>query len=121
MTKQEQFFFDNAGFSYKPGEETPDQARQRCAREYAKAETWAVENGYWFSVDADPDADESWLDGEPQEYQDQWRGKGRAVVMFDAQDKRVQFLGGCYGDSNYMRVVKAELALEEMSREVVAL
>jgi hypothetical protein len=117
MTKQEQFFFDNGGFSYDPKVESADAGKLRCAREMAKAETWALQEGYWFDVEHDCDADESWLDGEPQEYQDQWRGKGQSVVMYSQSGEIRQSLGGCYGDQRYMRVVKAELALEEMSSQ----
>lgn len=115
MTKQQQFFYDNAGFSVAPGE-TEEQGKQRCAVELATAETWAVENGLYFEVSPDPDADDSWMDHEPQEYQDEWRGKAWQVVLWDTEGKEVlASLGGCYGDKKYERVVKAELALEAMA------
>lgn len=118
MTQQEQFFYDNAGYSHNPQTETPEQGQKRCAIALAAAETWAVQNGYTFTVDDDSDADESWLDSEPQEYQDEWRGKAQSVVMWTPEGTVCQSLGGCYGDSKYMRVVRAELALEEMPAEV---
>ena len=33
MTKQEQFFYDHAGWSYDPKTETPEQGRERCAKD----------------------------------------------------------------------------------------
>lgn len=115
MTKQEQFFYDNAGFSYDPKTETQEQGKERCARELAAAETWACQEGLNYQVEPDPDSDESFMDDAPQEYQDKWRGTAWQVLLWDAEGTRLlASLGGCYGDSNYRRVVKAELALEAM-------
>ena len=115
MTKQQQFFYDNAGFSYDPATETQEQGKQRCAIALANAETKAAQEGIEFVIEPDPDADESWMDGESQEYQDKWRGKAWQVVLWDADGKNVlASLGGCYGDKKYERVVRAELALEAM-------
>ncbi len=114
MTKQEKFFYDHAGFSHDMATETAEQGHERCAKQLAAAENWAVQNGYTFDVDNDRDADDSWLDGEPSVYQDEWRGKAQSVVMLDENNRVVQSLGGCYGYADYIRVVKAELALEEM-------
>lgn len=112
LTKQEQFFYDHAGFSVAPGE-TTEQGHERSARELAAAETWAIQNGYRFLISPDSDADESFMDDEPAEYQELWRGKAWWCAMQDEEDRVVQSLGGCYGDSSYERVVKAELALEQ--------
>lgn len=114
LTKQEQFFYDHAGYSVAQGE-TKEQGHERSARELAKAETWALENSYTFETCPDYDADESFMDDEPQEYQDEWRGKAWYVVMHDERLRVVQSLCGCFGYSDYERVVKAELALEEMA------
>ncbi len=120
MTKQEKFFFDNAGFSYKPEDETRAQGKLRCAKEMAKAETWAVQNGYSFAHEPDMDADESFMDDESEEYREEWSGKAWVTLMFDAEGSVVQSLGGSYGDAKYKRVVRAELALEEMPVKVIA-
>lgn len=113
MTKAEQFFFDNAGYSVAQGE-TQEQGHERSAKQLAQAEAWAGENGYYFAVESDADADESFMDDEPQEYQDEWRGTAWWCAMYDSDDKLVDSLGGCFGHSDYKRVVKAELALEAM-------
>ena len=99
MTKQQQFFYENAGFSYDPATETQGQGKERCAIALANAETWAVQEGLQFEVEPDRDADDSWMGDEPQKYQDEWRGKAWQVVLWDADGKNVlASLGGCYGD-----------------------
>jgi hypothetical protein len=117
LTKQEQFFYDHAGFSFDPTKETQEQGKLRCARQMAKAETWAVQNGYMFETMPDPDADESFMDDEPQEYQDEWRGKAFVTIMYGPGGDIKQSLGGSYGDHLYKHVVRAELAWEEMPAE----
>ena len=47
MTPAEQFFFDNAGYSYNPETETPEQGRTRCAQRLAEAEEEADRRGWW--------------------------------------------------------------------------
>lgn len=49
-----QFFFDNAGSSYLPGTETPEEGHWRYASELANAEAWAVRVGVAYSVQDDP-------------------------------------------------------------------
>lgn len=115
MTKQEQFFYDNAGYSYNSNTETAEQGHERCAKELANAESWAVLDGYTFRIEPDPDADESWLDDETEDYQREWRGAAWWCRMLDADGTVVQSLGGCYGYSDYERVVKAELAFEQLA------
>lgn len=115
MTKQQQFFYDNAGYSVAPGE-TTEQGRERCAVALATAETWAVQEGLHFEVAPDADADDSWMDSESQAYQDEWRGKAWYVAIWDSEGRNIiAALGGCYGDKTYERVVKAELALEAIA------
>jgi hypothetical protein len=114
LTKQEQFFYDNAGFSWDDKLETREQGHIRSAREYAAAETWAVQQGYSFDCEPDPDADESWMADESQEYRDEWSGKAWSMVMYTPKGEHCQSIGGCYGDSDYKRVVRADLALQQM-------
>lgn len=45
MNTNEQFFYENAGWSYDPKTETSEQGRQRCAKLLAQAEAWAKSNG----------------------------------------------------------------------------
>jgi hypothetical protein len=119
MTTTEQFFYDNAGFSFDSAKETSEQGHARCAVELAKAERFAQEQGWSFAIEPDADEDDSWMDDESEEYQAEWRGKAWSVVLWDETETRVlASLGGCYGDSDYERVVKAELALEAMHAEL---
>jgi hypothetical protein len=114
MTNQLKFFYDHAGYSVAQGE-TNAQGRRRSARELANAESWAAQWGFEFVIEPDQDADESWMDNESEEYQKEWRGQAWWCQMLDADGNVVQSLGGCYGDSDYARVVKAELALEQLA------
>lgn len=119
MTKHEQFFYNNAGYSVKQGEST-EQGHKRSARELAKAEVWAVITGYSFDISPDPDTDESFMDdigtkAQVKAYKAEWAGTAWQTLMYDESGSVVQSLGGSYGDSKYERVVKAELALEQMA------
>lgn len=116
MTKQEQFFYDNAGFSYPTGTD-PEAGHIRCAQQLAEAERFAQSQGWRYEIEPDNDADDSWMDHEPQDYQDEWRGKAWYCQLWDSNDGLLASLSGCYGDSDYERVVKAELALEAMKPE----
>lgn len=115
LTKQQQLFFDNGMVSYDPARETKATGRTRGAIEMAKAETWAVENGYSFDKTPDGDADESWMSRESTAYKQKWSGTAWGMIMYDETGKHVQSLWGCYGDTTYARVVRAELAMEEMA------
>lgn len=117
LTKQERFFYENGGYSVAQGE-TQGQGKIRSAKEHANAETWALQEGYTFEIEPDAYADESFMDDETQEYQDEWRGKAWQTLMYGPGGNIVQSLGGSYGDAHYKRVVKAELALEEMKSVV---
>lgn len=114
LTKQEQFFYDNTGTSWNPATKTQEEGKLRGTRELAAAETWAVQNGYTFACEHDNDADESWMKDEPAEYREKWAGHAWWTAMYDAEGTLVQSLGASYGDDKYKRVVRAELALEEM-------
>lgn len=115
MTKAEQFFHDNAGFSYDPKTETPEQGKRNTARALARAEAYAKKAGWQFEVEPDPDADESWMDATCR---NDHGGTAWQVALYDETRQYVlASLGGCYGDGDYERVVKAELALEAMTVE----
>lgn len=113
MSKAAQFFFEHAGSSYNPARETPEQGRERCARNLAAAEGIAREAGVSFAWSEDPDVDSS-----------DWRDDCKPYatwecVAYDAAGNACGSLGGIdfgpdgspYGD-NYRRVVEAELAAE---------
>ena len=115
MNKAEAFFYEHAGYSYKPGEETPEQGRERGAKALAAAEHFASENGYSFNWLIDPEIDSSdYSDEDPA-----WELWG--CIMRDEQGEVRQSLWAIdfgrdkepWGEP-YRRVVEAELALEEM-------
>lgn len=126
MTKVERFFYDNAGYSYNPATETPEQGQEKSAILLAGAERWAQEAGYDFIWDIDPYASSAdWIDDNEDggKYYDPWQVWFCSMV--DEKGKTVQSLhaidfgrdGQPWGNS-YRRVVEAELAAEEQ-RSVV--
>lgn len=123
LTKQEQFFYDNAGYSHLPAKETAEEGHLRSAREYAEAETWAIDNGYYF----DWIIDSNGCSGCGCESEDCVCSTGidhetYGCIMRSDDDKHLQSLWGiCNPDAAYRRVVEAELALEEkFSLSVIA-
>lgn len=104
------FFREHAGFSYRPGKETPAQGRARCAARLAAAERDS--GGLTFEWEIDPDCDSSDFSDDP----DPWplwvcicRDESGAIV-----DSLSAIDFGRDGDpwSNpYRRVVQAEIAL----------
>lgn len=115
LSKQEQFFYDNAGFSHNPEIESTEQGRVRCAQRLALAENWLRDaDGIECEVSPDPYSDESFMDGESDEYKAEWSGKAWCVRLYSDSDPSLASLGSCYGDKKYERVVIAELALEIM-------
>lgn len=121
MNKVEQFFYDNAGYSYDPATETPEQGREKSAILLASAERWAQETGYDFIWDIDPDASSAdWIDDKKDggKYRKPWQVW--FCSMLNERGKTVQSLhaidfgrdGQPWGNS-YRRVVEAELAMAE--------
>jgi hypothetical protein len=114
-TTAEQFFYEHAGYSVKRDEETHEQGHDRSARELATAEAWAEERGYWFDVQPDDDIETTTTDEQVKRI---IAGETvyLIVLMYDP-DEVCQVLSGIEVASEndpYLRVVKAELALEEM-------
>lgn len=106
LTLDQQFFHDNAGFSYDPRTETPEQGRIRGAIALAEAERVARNSGCFYEWDVDPDCDDTLY-------------PLYSCVMRDADHKLVGCLGGInFGPEGspcgdpYKRVVEAELACE---------
>lgn len=114
MTPDETFFYVHAAYSYGP-DETPEQGKARCAREYAKAESDARDSDVSYQWDLDPDIDSrEFYDGEPYRL---WQ-----CVAYDATENVVASLHGIdlgpdgtpHG-TPYRRVVEAELATEALA------
>lgn len=122
----EQFFYDNAGYSYDPTTETPEQGRERGAVLIASAECWARETAYSFNWGIDPDGDSSdWIDDDEDGGKNREPWRVWECFMYDEKGNIAQSLHGIdfgrygkpWGDV-YKRVVEAELALEEWNSVV---
>jgi hypothetical protein len=138
MNTAEQFFFDNAGYGYRPDRESEFVGRVLYAMELARAEAWAREAGAVFEWSEDDIDSSEWSEERPSWAQ-------YACVMLLPCDECAPFvygheataikqcprklythvagsLGGIdFGrdgspgyDQSYTRVVEAELALEAM-------
>lgn len=115
MTQAEQFFFDNAGYSYGPGE-TPEQGKLRCAQAMAKAELDGREAGLSFQWREDDRDSSDWSDERPawKQYVCACYGPDGAVL---ASLHGIDFgRDGTPESSSYRRVVEAELASEALTR-----
>lgn len=115
LNQDEQFFFDNAGYSYDPKTQTPEQGHIETAQQLAKAELLARIQGYSYSWEIDKDIDSSeFQKGKPYSL---W-----CVAMYDNNGRVVGAMGGVdFGkkgspySNNYRRVVEAELAYEQIN------
>jgi hypothetical protein len=120
------FFLENAGYATPPG-------RAVCALELARAEQWAEQEGIEFRLEDDPDADASFVETWPLRYQKVWKKQSHScysVICYrpcpdhgwDCKHKEVlASLGGIFDPTDDdLRVVRAELALEAMPKEVNA-
>jgi len=115
LTEQEQFFYDNAGYSYMPARETEEEGRVRCARELARAEDCLKAGPYYIQITDDP---EPWDGCEPYE------GPLYIVSLYSVENDIQPALIGSLGsvaceseDDPYIRVVSAELALEHIEED----
>jgi hypothetical protein len=114
LTADEQFFFDNAGWSHDPLTESPREGRARCARELAAAEEWARDNGYTVEWEGDwqvrSHIAEYRYDAEPETCE--------MALLFPPDDGESVCVAsrGCVDNAEpeNRRVVAAELALEVM-------
>lgn len=114
MNVSEAFFYDNAGYSYRPGYQTQEEGRRECATALASAEARAHALGYAFVWEIDHDSDSSdFSDDEPYSL---WFCR-----MVDPEGETVEALSGIdFGPggepwgNTYRRVVEAELAVEQL-------
>jgi hypothetical protein len=114
-----QFFTDNAGYSYDPAKETPEQGKIRCARTLLHAEQWyQARDDVEFEWQYDPDIDSSFFIDTPEhEAYPLWQ-----CVMY-VGDTAVEVLGGIdlgpdHAEPEYRRVVQAELAAMHTAEEI---
>ena len=97
MTPAE-FFFANAGYSYNPETETPEQGRAKCAQRLAAAEAEADRRGWWVE----------WIDDGEEDGAPRW-----CALLRDSGSAVLGSLGGIdICDGPYARVVAAELAAD---------
>jgi hypothetical protein len=109
MTKLERFFYDNAGYSYNPETETPEDGKRKGAIALAAAVRFALENGWRFDWDNDTD--------EPCNCGESDCDHTVEFCLLTHGDTLLGSLSGiCGATENYRRVVEAELALEAMRR-----
>jgi len=116
LTASERFFYDHAGYSYDPKTETRQQGRIRCARSLADAELSAIRLGwsYVWSDDWDVGSHKEFY-GKGSAYEDSEPNTCEHCTLKDS-DGRVLASLGCIddADSNYRRVIEAELADETL-------
>lgn len=110
MTKQEQFFYEHAGYSVAAGE-TKEQGKERTAKHLATAETWALQEGYTFIEDYEKDADLSWMTSDE-------RREPHECIWIQMRDEAGACVASLCGITDateaYKRVIRAELASEAM-------
>lgn len=111
------FFYKYAGYGYDPKRETKEQGRRRGAKLLAEAEAYALDHGWSYRWEDDPEGWDS-LGDVPVEDVSEVLG----VALLDENGKTLESLGGVSFGHNfpdnrrYGRVVEAELALEAMPR-----
>ena len=108
MNKIEQFFYRNAGYCWNSEKETEEQGRVRCAKQLAEAEQHAREENWSVIWDND-------FDHVPSK--DYTPNTCESAMLFNEDGEMLASLG-CIddADTNYRRVVEAELALEALCR-----
>lgn len=112
MTNDERFFYDNAGYSHDPKTQTEEQGHVETAQALARAELFAVENGWIFTWELDPHADPNDWDGEGPMGEEAW-----GCILTVPGDSRTESLWSIWDPTReYQRVVQAELALEALAR-----
>lgn len=112
LTKAQQFFYDNAGYSYDPATETQEEGHIKCAIALAKAEEQAAEEGFSFRWELDPYIDSSDFndDGPPYALWEciAYNPQGIVIVVLGAVDFGKEVAPW---ESPYRRVIEAELSL----------
>lgn len=114
MTGEQQFFYDNAGWSYMPSKETPKQGRYNSARRYAKAERLARIAGIVFNWRYDPDGCVGCDCGECECSTGEPHDTLQCTATLPDGTIGASLGGICRPDKDYRRVIEAELAIECM-------
>jgi hypothetical protein len=129
MTKQERFFYDQAGYSYDPKTETEKTGRERGAKHLAQAETYAREQGWYFQWEHEQERPENVLgkrctkrkcnDPKCPNVHYGANSEWLCCILFDEPEGKVLSSLGMIEEPSreYRRVVEAELAWEAMPNE----
>ena len=123
LTPDQFFFYQNTGYSYDPKTETAEQGHIRCAKQLAEAEQYARNLVWVFEWEFDQDPDFSWMTDEERKQEHEVL----CCRIPDPENMRFSLASLCGitdPDSNYRRVVEAELASEalaEYEREIETL
>ena len=123
LTVDQFFFYQHAGYSHNPKTETAEQGRLRCAVELAEAEAIGQRLGYEFDWEWDSDPDLSWMSDDEREQEHEVL----CCRIPDPDNTRYSLASLCGitdPDSNYRRVIEAELASEaiaELDKEIETL
>lgn len=113
MTQAEQFFFDQAGFSWTPPE-TPEEGQLRCAKALAQAEIDGQKAGLFFVWRIDELDSSEWSEERPAWAQYVCLCYGPDGTMLDSSSGIDFGREGTPTTNTYARVVEAELALEAL-------
>lgn len=113
LTTDEFFFYQNAGYSYDTKTQTAEQGRIQCAKDLAKAEEEAQRTEWEFEWEWDECPDLSWMSDEERE-QDHEVLCCRIVDPENPRYSLASLCGITDPDSNYRRVIEAELASEAL-------
>jgi hypothetical protein len=114
LTVDQFFFYQHAGYSHNPKTETAEQGRLRCAVELAEAEAIGQRLGYEFDWEGDSDPDLSWMSDDEREQEHEVL----CCRIPDPDNTRYSLASLCGitdPDSNYRRVIEAELASEAIA------
>jgi hypothetical protein len=113
------FFYEQAGWSYNPSNETAEEGRARGALRLATAEDYAQTHDWMFAWEPDPEP--CYCDADSHEHEVEFCVLfDRAHDDFDAVGRLLKrrilasLYGICGATREYRRVVEAELALEAM-------
>lgn len=122
MSNREKFFFDNAGFSYNPATQTPEEGHRECAVALAAAEVWGTLNGLTVEWADDWSIGDHCAEFDCYYDNDTGPETCETAVARDAAGSILASLC-CIDDAtnDYRRVVEAELAYEAMANRLANL
>lgn len=118
LTDQEQFFYDNAGYSYDPKTQTWEEGRIECAKHLAAVENHVKQSRIRFEWRVDQLCDSSEFSDEKPYYslyECTALKNGKGIGSLGGIDFG---RGNTYRSQPYKRVVEAEIACEDYRESV---